>query len=167
MANRALSNQMNRTVVVDRLRLIETLKANRERHVLLFDEAMKGYVAQSLEKVEATFRNLDSQIAEQKSRIIAKINSFTADTADQFSDHLTILNGISVQLVVPKSYRDAYDAAIDMAEFDTRPELELSGAEFQCFVRDVWEWTAEFRTTGSRYGGMSGLWANEGQSIAS
>ena len=55
----------------------------------------------------------------------------------------------------------AYDAAFDMATFDTRDELDLSGAEFQCFCRDVWDWSDEFQTTTQIYGGGK-VWCRTG-----
>jgi len=151
MAAKALSNQMTRTVRVDRKKLIDVLKANREKHIAVFKEAMAGYKVAALAKIEEAFSGLDKRIAEQKSKIVEKISSFSPETASEFSNWLVLVEQVSVNLTVPVSYADAYDAAIDMAEFDTRDELELTGAEFQCFCRDVWDWTPEFTMANIRY----------------
>lgn len=150
-ALKALGNQMNRVVRVNRLKLVETLKENRTKHVALFNEAMAGYKELALQKVEEAFDGLATRLQARKEEITKHISSFSPETASQFSDHLTILHGVTIDLKVPVSYEDAYDAAIDMASFDTREELDLSGAEFQCFCRDVWDWSYEFTTRNLAY----------------
>jgi hypothetical protein len=151
MAQKALSHQMSRTVRVNRLRLLEQLEKNRETHLQVFNEAMAGYKAMALEKVNEAFVGLEDRLRKKKEEITARLETFTAETADQFSDYFIVLEQVAVSLKKPVSYVDAYDAAIDMAKFDTRDELDLSGAEFQCFMRDVWDWTYEFSTTNVMY----------------
>lgn len=151
MASKALSNQMTRIVRVNRIGLVETLKKNRSSHIEQFDEAMLGYKELALLKIEEAFVGLEDRLRYRKEEITTKIKSFTAETAGNFSDYLVILEQVVVNLKLPVSYADAYDAAIDMATFDTREELELSGAEFQCFCRNVWDWTYEFANTTNMY----------------
>lgn len=154
MAQKALNNQMTRTVRVNRKRLIETLMANRTDHIKQFNEAMAGYKATALAKVDEAFNGLAARLATRKAELVKELNSFTAETADNFTNHLTILQAVTVNMEVPTSYEGAYDAAIDMANFDTREELELSGSEFQCFCRDVWDWTYGFTRTTEAYGAV-------------
>jgi len=153
MAMKALGHQMTRTVRVNRQVLIETLLANREKHIAAFNEAMAGYKEIAVQKIHEAFEGLTTKLAQSKTELLERIATFTPETASQFSDHLTILQGVSVHLQVPVSYADAYDAAIDMAKFDTREELDLSGAEFQCFCRDVWDWSYEFAARNLSYAG--------------
>lgn len=153
MAAKALSNQMTRTVRVNREKLIETLKENRREHVLQFNEAMLGYKQVARTKVIEAFQGLSSKLEKRKEELLKHVDSFTAETARTFDDHFLILQSVAVNMEVPVSYEEAYDAAIDMAEFDTRDELDLSGAEFQCFCRDVWDWTHEFTRTSMSYTG--------------
>lgn len=151
MASKALTQQMTRTVKVNRLRLLEVLKANREKHLAVFNEAMAGYKELALKKVEEAFAGLEDRLAKKKVEITARIESFTPETADEFSDWLTILEAVTVSLKKPVSYAGAYDAAVDMFDFEVRDEVELSGAELQCFIRDVWDWSYEFTTTNIAY----------------
>jgi hypothetical protein len=151
MAAKALSNQMTRTVRVNRLHLLETLKKNRAQHLAAYNEAMAGYKELALQKVEEAFAGLYDRLQKRKRDIVDRIASFAPETAAGFSDYFVILEQVVVNLKLPVSYVDAYDAAIDMAAFDTRDELDLSGAEFQCFCRDVWDWTYEFTAVNSTY----------------
>lgn len=151
MAQKALGHQMTRIVRVNRLQLVATLEGNRKRHLQAFDEAMAGYKEAALAKVREAFVGLDARLRKREAEIIDRIGTFSAETADTFNDYFIVLEQIAVNLKKPVSYVDAYDAAVDMAKFDTRDELELSGAEFQCFVRDVWDWTHEFAAVNSTY----------------
>ena len=151
MAAKALNNQMTRTVRVNRLKLLETLRKNREQHLKVFNEAMAGYKELALAKVNEAFNGLEGRLLQKKDEIVAKIGTFSSETADSFADYLVILDTVCVSLTVPVSYVAAYDTAIDMATFDTREELDLSGAEFQCFCRDVWDWSYEFTSISSTY----------------
>lgn len=153
MAAKALSNQMTRTVRVNRVSLLETLKKNRDKHLAEFAAAMTGYKDSAMAKVREAFAGLDTRLRAREADIVARLESFTAETADEFSDYFVILEQVAVNLRKPVSYADAYDAAIDMAAFDTRDELDLSGAEFQCFGRDVWDWTHEFSAVNATYTG--------------
>lgn len=152
MAAKALSHQMSRTVRVNRLRLIETLKTNRETHLAEFTAAMAGYKALALAKVEEAFAGLADRLAKRKAELVQRLETFTPETADQFGDYLVVLEQVGVNLKKPVSYVEAYDAAIDMFDFEVRDEVELSGAETQCFLRNVWDWSYEFTATNATYG---------------
>lgn len=144
MAAKALNHQMTRMVKVDRLKLLETLTTNRAKHLADFNDAMDGYKEMAHGKIKEAFEGLEERLRERRKDMVKHVDSFTAATASKFQDYLVILEQVVVNLKVPVSYVDAYDVAIDMVQCDVRPELELSGAEFQCFHRDVWDWTHEF-----------------------
>lgn len=151
MAMKALHNQMNRIVRVNRQKLIETLKQNREQHIKQFNEAMDGYKEVAMKEIAKAFDKLADRLDKRRKELEKEIESFSPETAENFSDHLVILQSVTVNMKVPVSYADAYDAAIDMANFDVRDDLELSGAEFQCFCRDVWDWSNDFTATSAMY----------------
>lgn len=151
MANQALRNQMNRVVRVARSKTLDLLKANREKHLQQYSEALNGYKGEALAKVNDEFSKLDGCIAEQKQKILSKVESFTPETVGEFSDAFTVYQGVVIHLEVPKCFVEAYDTAIAIFEQDVRDELDLSGAEFQCFCRDVWEWQEEFTMSTHKY----------------
>lgn len=151
MAMKALNHQMTRTVRVSTTKLVETLKANREKHLNEFNAAVAGYKQVALGKLQEAAKDVHKRVDEQIGNVIDKINSFSEATMDEFYDHLTLIEAVTVNLTVPKSFVDAYDTAIAMFEFETRAEVELSGAEFQCFCRDVWDWSYQFSTSNSTY----------------
>jgi hypothetical protein len=151
MAGKALAHQMTRAVRVNREKLVATLISNKEKHVREYGEAMAGYKEVALAKLEEAYAKTNSCMAKWKKELVDKIHTFSPETAEDFGNTLVLVHQIAVNMPVPKSYADAYDAAIDMFQFETREEVDLSGAEFQCFCRDVWDWSYEFEATAANY----------------
>lgn len=151
MAQKALIHQMTRSVQVRRIELIDTLKKNRQKHLDEFNAAVAGYKDVATKKLEEAARDIHKRVDEQILKAQNRINEFSQETMDEYHDYLTLLEAVTINLTVPKSYIEAYDTAIAMFEFETRSEVDLSGAEFQCFCRDVWDWTPQFLLSNSTY----------------
>lgn len=151
MAAIARMDQEKRTVEVNRLKLIETLEANRTKHVQDYEEAMAGYKAVLLSKIDEAFDDAKKQLETKYEKTKARVAAFTdADIAKQ-RDSFTLIDDITVEMKVPRSYAKEYDAAIDMAKWDVRETLELTHAEFTCFVRDQWDWKSGFEAVSMLY----------------
>lgn len=151
MAAIARMDQEKRTVEVNRLKLIETLEANRTKHVQDYEEAMAGYKAVLLSKIDEAFDDAKKQLETKYEKTKSRVSAFTdADIAKQ-RDSFTLIDDITVEMKVPRSYAKEYDAAIDMAKWDVRETLELTHAEFTCFVRDQWDWKSGFEAVSMLY----------------
>lgn len=173
MANIARRDQTERVVEVNRGKLVETLKANRTAHIENYKVAITGYRVMAIAKLKEGYEAAKSKLEKNLKRGIASLDEFDPENPDSASDYLTLVEGIQVSLKVPRNYSKEYDAAIDMAEWDVRETLELTHAEFQCFVRDEWNWTNDFSTTnamyrasGARYGGLATAWDSEVKAIS-
>jgi hypothetical protein len=151
MAQKALQHQMTRVVRVLRTKLIDTLKENRQKHLDEFNLAVAGYKDVATGKLAEAAKGIHIRVDEQILKVQNKIDTFSQETMDEFYDYLTLLEAVTVELTVPKSFVEAYDTAIAMFEFETRDEVELSGAEFQCFCLDMWDWTYQFSVSNSAY----------------
>lgn len=151
MAAAAQRDAEKRTVEVDRLKLIATLESNRVKHIQDYDESMEGYKSTLLVKIDQAFekamKNIPVHHKAMKDGIIALA---TEDIAKQ-NDYFTIVEEQSITMKVPRSYAKEYDAAIDMAKWDVRETLELTHAEFTCFVRDQWDWKSSFDAVSAIY----------------
>lgn len=151
MAVNARKDQENREVEVNRLELIAKLESNLEKHLFDYEEAMAGYRGMLLEKIDAAFEEAKRELADKHVKIKGRISAFTdADIAKQ-PDHFTLIERKIVEMKVPKSYADEYKSAIDMSRWDVRETLELSYAEFTCFVRDQWDWKSDFDLVNATY----------------
>jgi len=144
MARMAQRDQENRITEVNREKLVAILKRNRDDHLCEYREAMEGYKSVLSAKIDDAFENAKKTLEVRYSKTKARVEKFTdADIANQ-QDYFTLIDSITVEMKVPRSYHKQYDAAIAMAEWDVRETLELSHAEFTCFVQNEWDWSSGF-----------------------
>lgn len=151
MAVMAKLDQESRTIEVDRQELIKTLESNREKHIQDYDAAMAGYKDLLLSNIDSAFENAKVAIAEKYEETKQKVTNFTDEDIAKQPDYFTLVDDITINMKVPRSFAKEYDAAIDMAKWDVRKTLELTHAEFTCFVRDQWDWKSGFEAVSTRY----------------
>lgn len=138
-----------RTVTVNRKKLLETLYTNLKKHKSDYVESVAGYK-------ETATATLNSQIAkarkaiEDSAAIIAmKIEKF--DPSDPPSNQMVVLAQHGFTLEVPQDHSKSYEVAIKMAEWEVSDTIELTQSQFQCFVMDDWDWKQSFDTLNTRY----------------
>ena len=156
MAQMAQQDLRNRKVEVNRLKLIETLKSNKDKHVKEYEDAKAGYKSALLTKLDAAVEDARKSIEKQYTKRKEEIGAITDEDIENQQDYVQLLPAVTVQMKVPRSYAKEYDAAIDIATWDVRDTLELSNAEFTCFVRDEWDWKGEFTATSKMYAAPAG-----------
>lgn len=149
MARQARQAQINREIEVDRKKLIDALKANRERHIAQYNEAVEGYRDAALAILSKAKASAVARMEKNFERIRVDLENFNPE--EGASDRITLIQSETVDLPVPRNYSKDYDAAIDIAEWDVNDKLKLSFAEFQCFVRDEWDWTIDFVSNSAMY----------------
>ena len=155
MAQQALHDQKNRMVEVNRIQLLATLVANKEKHIKDFHEAVEGYKESAMQKLKDGHETAKQNIEKNLARGIATIESFDSTKVKDAPNYIVFTDQIIVKLPVPQNYSDEYDAAIAVAEWDVRETLELTNAEFQCFVRDIWGWSEDFTKVSTMYKQLS------------
>lgn len=140
----AQRDQEKREIEVNRLKLIETLRTNREKHVKDYEEAKAGYKAILLKKVDEEFDNAKRTLAKSHEKTRDKVANLKEEDIEKQRDSFTLVDAIYIEMKVPRCFKKEYDAAIDMATWDVRETLTLTYAEFTCFVRDEWDWKSGF-----------------------
>lgn len=142
-----------RKTVVDRSKLTQKLLSNKVKHIQRYEEAMAGYKDELRGKIEAAFKKAQEELPNRLSSILEKIDGLDEEGIRKQRDSFTVADAIYVEMPVPRLHADAYDAAIDMAHWDTRDTIELNNSEFQKFIRDKWDWSNQFHeVTGSYIG---------------
>ena len=111
------------TVVMPKDKVQAIILTNRDAHRAVFDEAMDGYEARSIELLQ---QHIDRIKRGKRERIV-------------------------VSLPVPEDHTDDYDRVLSILEHDTREEVELDARLFDQYVRDNWSWKGEFTATTSMY----------------
>lgn len=125
-----------KTVKVNRADLLKKLQENLETHKELYAEAVRGY-----EDAKVT------RLRELQSAVNAALTSNTEPNRQRVHEAYGELSGLSR----PQDHSESYLLAIDMMTWETKEQVELSINDFQCYVRDKWNWKHEFRNSVSNY----------------
>jgi len=114
-------------IIVAQSKLLDTLKANKEKHLEMYEKARVAYRQKVIEEITI----MQSYILE-----------------DQGNDPiLTDLNGLQA----PVDMTSDYDEAIAMVEWSTENAIELSRDEFRQYVMDDWAWKSHALLANTRY----------------
>lgn len=151
MAALAQRDQEKRTIEVNRQQLVATLRSNLKKHIADHDEAMAGYKDMLLSGIDEAFADAKKKLEDKYTKTKEKVAAFTDADITKQQDFVTLVEDVTIQMKVPRSYAKEYEAAIDMAEWDVRETLELTHAEFTCFVRDQWDWKSGFEAVSNLY----------------
>lgn len=142
-----------REVTVNREKLLETLKANREKHIKEYNESVAGYKQQASERLLSLKKRILASVDENFVSIQHKIDHF--DPEEPLQDRVVLTNVTSFDLQVPRSYEKSYDVAIQMAEWEVSETITLKQSQFQCFVLDDWDWKTKFSLLNKTYIGSA------------
>lgn len=112
------------TIKVDKERLLETLKENRDNHHAKYLAACEGYRAKAIELAEQC---IDALVEGDVIRVI-------------------------VNLPLPEDHTEDYNTVIAMLDWDQGDTYELSQSDFEKYVNDDWGWKAVWTQTNSAYG---------------
>jgi len=127
-----------REVKVRRSDLLEKIKANREKHIADYKEAVAGYK-------QAALAAIDDGVAKLRKQV---------DELDQ--DEVMALTPVYFELAVPQSHAKDYDQVIAMLEMSVDEQLTIRSDEFAMYVMDDWQWKAAFERTKLSYSGNVG-----------
>lgn len=114
-------------VTIKKDELLAAIKANRDKHVIDYEEAMNGYRTASVSKL---------------SRMLKAARDGGAIE-------------VSTGLDVPKDHIKDYDRVIRMLEMSTADAITITEHQFSQYVLDEWDWKARFLGTTSSYSGGS------------
>lgn len=117
----------DKTVTVNRLALIQKLKANLEAHKVDYAEAVIGY-------------RLKLQVDLSK-----KLDEVTTATS---AEALFIK---PVAFNPPQSYESQYIDAIEMLEWSVQENIELDHSTFKAYVQNQWQWSGGFDSVTTMY----------------
>jgi hypothetical protein len=109
-------NSNRQSVNVNRLALVEVLKANRITHVASYNEAVAGFQEKMIEVLKETLKK-------------AKRGE---------------LKYLSVALQSPSSHEQEYTDAIEMLEVSVDDVINLDSDMFKAYYKDQWSWSRGF-----------------------
>ena len=112
-----------RSVKIEKQRLLEKLRENREEHHRLYVD------------VEIAYRKA---VIKEAYEIVRK-----ADSGETFNR--------CIRATEPTDHTDDYDRAISMLEYSTEDIVEITDNEFDQFVLNKWDWSGLFGDTYTDY----------------
>ena len=115
------------TVKVEREKLLNIIKENREKHRAIYAEILDGY----------------------KKEVIRRLK-FALDQALEGEKFIT-----NIKLIAPKDYTENYNRIIGMLELSIEKVVEIDDTEYRQYVLDEWVWKKDFEMSNSSYGGSS------------
>jgi hypothetical protein len=131
-----LANRLNIKLAYDVNVLITHLKANRDKHVSEYKEALKNYRFEVEQKLLTISALADKQVEDKK--------------FDNFEALRIALNSL-VMLTVPKDAEKMYDQYINMLGNTISGEIELSAEDANAIINDGWDWAVEASLSNSTY----------------
>lgn len=114
------------TITVQKDRLIETLKRNRDEHVSIFERAQIVYRDKVIEAFEQRLA-----AARRGDKIVTYVG-----------------------LPEPENHLSDFETAIEMLEWDTAETVTLDRRDFKRFVQNKWEWEQSFAGNTLSYSAM-------------
>lgn len=133
-----------RVFKVKRSDLVQKLQDNREKHLKDYEEARTAYRNQLLEKVEKAHESAKTKLENTFTALKARYEKASEEELLQNNETIELVSAQTIRMRVPKSYVAAYDTAITAFTWETREEVELTGAELACYIEDKWEWSDDF-----------------------
>jgi len=111
--------------------VLETVKKNRDEHVMIFQESLKAWKSD-------VARTLNTELEKCQS---GKNNDWSAI--------------LQLENRMPISYEKEYNRAIAMLELEVRDEIELDAQTFAQLIQDDWHWQRNFLASASNYSGKA------------
>jgi hypothetical protein len=116
------------TITVEKVKLLDVLKSNRTTHGIAYASAWEGYCKMARTELEEKLARI-----KQGRRI------------DPFLGHNP-----------PDDHTRDYDDVIEMLEMDVRDTVDLTQAQFRCYVKDNWGWKQTWTASNTAYIEASG-----------
>jgi len=121
-----------RQITVERQKLLDHLKRNRETHLAMHNEAMEGYCINA----KKCLNNMQQELEENPTKF----------------DHNKYLK----ELERPKFYGQQYNRAISMLEWSTEEKITINHNQFDSWIRDKWGWKKEWLVLNSLHRSRAG-----------
>lgn len=143
-------------VIIEKSRLLEKLKANRESHDSLYNAACSGYWLEAKKVIDEKVVEFGKATAKVQKDFDVSVEELRAGVAVQNENDMHHFAGFfafnsSWPLKYPTNQLEDYDRVIDLISFSVADKVKLSLKEFNCYVRNQWDWNEQFATTNQLY----------------
>ena len=151
MGHMAKRKMAERPVSIEKEKLLGQLRLNLKRHKSDYEKAVNAYQEKALEKISSLEEDVFEKVRENFEKAKSKLKGFDKDNPHLLQLNTAIVEPQFLDLPVPVNYSEAYENAITLFEWEQQEVVELSAAEFTCFVKNKWEWTNDFEVSTMSY----------------
>ena len=124
-----------KSVRIERVKLLEKVRENREKHVTEYNEAVQDYIDLVQEVLASNLKTVKKNI-----KIAKDMNSVKAD----FDSQRPLPRS-------PMTYENEYNRAISMLEMSNDDVIEIESEVFNQLVLDEWDWKNNFVVSNMAY----------------
>jgi len=155
-------------IKVSKSELLTIVRENKQKHDEIYEAAEAGYWLEAeeylkkfqKEQLTTMKKNYQKSIKDLKKQVNKEFRLVDQKKKDGF---------FYMRKPFPENHSDDYQGTIRKLELCVEPEIELVDGEFDCFVRNKWNWRQSFLSTNSGYANnyaISASWASSSVSGA-
>lgn len=137
-------------IKVSKTELLGIVIDNKKKHDEIYEAAKKGYW---VDAKEFLLKHQKDQLEQLKKNYLRE----TKDLKKQVAKELKMVEQkkkdgyVYMRKPFPENHSDDYQGTISRLKLSVDPEIELENAEFDCYVRNKWQWRNSFLSTNSTY----------------
>jgi hypothetical protein len=144
-------------IKVSKSELLTIVKENKQNHDEIYEAAEKGYwvdAEEHLKKLQKESlsvmkKNYQKSVKDLKKQVNKELRLVEQKKREGF---------VYLRKPFPENHSDDYQGTIRRLELCVEPEVELENTEFDCYVRNKWQWKTSFLATNSSYAMTGSTW---------
>jgi hypothetical protein len=137
-------------IKVSNEKLLTIVRENKKKHDEIYEAAVDGYWLEAdeflkkyqKETLVAMKKQYRKQVKDLKKQIAKELGLVDKKKKEGF---------VYMRKPFPENHTDDYEGVIRKLELSVDPEIELQGDEFECYVRNKWQWRQSFLATNTNY----------------
>jgi hypothetical protein len=137
-------------IKVSKSELLTIVRDNKKKHDEIYEAAEQGYWVDAeeflkkyqKEQLTVMKKNYQKTVKDLKKQVTKELRMVEQKKKDGF---------FYMRKPFPENHSDDYQGAIRRLELSVEPEVELENSEFDCYVRNKWQWRTSFLATNSSY----------------
>jgi len=143
-------------VIIEKAKLLEKLKENRNDHESLYQAACSGYWLESKKVIDEKVVEFKKALGKTEKDFNTSVDELRLAVEAKNENDLHNFAGFFAfnsqwPLTYPTNQLDDYDRVIDLLSFSVADKVKLTLKEFNCYVRNQWDWNEQFTATNQLY----------------
>jgi len=137
-------------IKVSNEKLLTIVRENKTKHDEIYETAEAGYW---LEAEEFLKKYQKDTLVAMKKQYRKQIKDLKKQVAKELKmvDQKKKSGYYYMTKPFPENHSDDYQGVIRKLELSVEPEIELETNEFECYVRNKWQWRQSFLNTNTNY----------------